>query len=186
MEGKAKWQSTYETTADTDEIVFNADYCITELSKTTPWIAGNVICPSCSERDFRANGAPILESNPYAISEYLGTVPDPQGLAGRCNGKEGTPQSLLPAGTDTAPSGETSLSKQFNLQTDTEFPQAALAPATNDGRYAYIDPLSNAGSGSSGYPTTDEPLPNLGFSGSRFPYIDELQLWIGIWLPPTT
>lgn len=39
-EGKARWQSTYEIPADTNEIIFNSDYCITELSKTAPGIPG--------------------------------------------------------------------------------------------------------------------------------------------------
>lgn len=105
-----------------------------------PGLAGNVICPSCSQRDVTPKGAPT-ESNPYVVSEYTDIVPDPVGLASRCNSKVGTPESSPPAGTDTAPSSDSSSLEQFNLHIDTEQPPAA-APATNH-LHPYVDPLKS-------------------------------------------
>lgn len=49
------------------------------------WITRKAICPSCSQRD--------VKSNRFVVSEYLGILPDPVGLASRCNGGIGTATS---------------------------------------------------------------------------------------------
>lgn len=85
----------------TDEIVFNSDYYITGFSKTTR-LDNKAICPSCSQRD--------VKSNPFVVSEYLGLLPDPVGLASRCNG-----------GIGTATSSGTSSSHQQQHQQTTAF-----------------------------------------------------------------
>lgn len=145
----------------------NSDYCITELSKTAPAIAGNAICPPCSQRDVRANGAPVAESNPYAVSEYyLDVVHDPVGLASRCNGGVGIPETSPPAGTGTASSSGTSPLDTFRLHIETEIPPAAV-PA-NKGLHPYVDPL-NSGSGFGYHPVEASPeQPLLDFDFSYF------------------
>lgn len=56
-----------------------------ESRKQHLWIKRKAICPSCSQRD--------VKSNPFVVSEYLGILPDPVGLASRCNGGIGTATS---------------------------------------------------------------------------------------------
>lgn len=178
MESKALWQRTYDISDDAGEIVFNDDYCVTPDSKTTPWIAGTTVCPECSPRDVRANGAHIVETNPYVLSEYSGGGPDSPAVLGVCNnggiGREGTPESLLPAGSDLVPSGGGSTSEQFNLQSDTTITGPQAASVANDGRYAYVDSTINNNRGSSNFLNTDfAPLPELSSTGSPgFPNVD--------------
>ena len=156
----AQWQRSYDISTDAGEIVFDADYCITRDSRTTPWIAQAAVCPPCSKRDVRANGAFISETNPYILESHLSDGPDFPALLSTCNHPSGisdTSESLLPAAgaTELASSSEggrsSSLSEgQFNLHSDIDFTGlqvAAAAPApasvSNDGSYIYIDPLNN-------------------------------------------
>lgn len=148
----AQWQRSYDISTDAGEIVFDADYCITRDSRTTPWIAQAAVCPPCSKGDVRANGAFISETNPYVLESHLSDGPDFPALLSTCNHPSGisdTSESLLPAAgaTELASSSEggrsSSLSEgQFNLHSDidvTGLQVAAAAPApasvSNDGSY---------------------------------------------------
>lgn len=174
MTDEAQWQRSYEISTDTGEIVFDADYCITPDSKTTPWVAQPAVCPPCSKRDVRANGDLISETNPYVTGEYPRDGPDSPALLSTCNhdGRTlGTLESSLPAagmnefasssGVGSSSSSSTSSSspseEQFNLQSDTavtglQVVAAAPAPAPigNDGSYIYVDPLTNKNNNNDG------------------------------------
>lgn len=177
MIDEAQWQRSYEISTDAGEIVFDADYCITPDSKTTPWVAQPAVCSPCSKRDVRANGDLIPETDLYVTGDYPGDGPDSPALFTTCNhaGRTlGTPEGSLPAagmtelasssggGSGSSSSGSSSGSpseEQFNLQSDTAVTglqvaaAAAPAPISNDGSYIYVDPLNNnngAGAGSAG------------------------------------
>lgn len=183
MDDNAQWQRSYEISTDAGEIVFDADYCITPDSKSTPWIAQAAVCPPCSKRDDRADGNLISEPNPYVTEGHSGDGPDSPALFSTCNhaGRTlGTAESSLPAAGDTELASSSSSSpseEQFSLHSDidaTGLQVAAAAPApalvSNDRSYIYVDPLKNTINNNVAGSTGSSDGSSSSFD---FPYIDQ-------------